>query len=83
MAFRSPLFVLGVAAPSVPVSQGGFTTALPTWNSGGIPPIVQGGFRSLLTPWIGGASTSTGPVFNEIVTFEVTIKSLATFEVEG
>lgn len=53
MAFRSPLFLLGLSsAPTV--SQGGFRTPIPGWNAGGTPAVTQGGFLTPL-PFFFGA----------------------------
>lgn len=52
--FRSPLFLLGIAA--APITTGSVRSLLAPWMGGASAPSpTQAGFRSFLAPWIGGA----------------------------
>lgn len=56
--FRSPLFILGIAAASAPATQAGVRSLMAPWIGGASAPAevgTQGGYHSLLAFWAGGA----------------------------
>ena len=79
--FRSPLYLLGIAA-AAGVASGGFVSPLAPWLGGAAAPSVSSGpgFTSPLAPWLGGASAipSCGTARNQALQTIVAIDCILT-----